>query len=145
MKTIDDIIEFANQNPVTWLATSVNNQPHVRAMAMWFADKTGFYYHTGTMKQLAGQLQANPRVELGFYNPNDGMMHMEMVRITGGIEMVSDKELEKKLYEDRSWLLAIRDAYPNDKIFIFRIAHGEARYWTMGENCREKDIVPVVF
>jgi uncharacterized pyridoxamine 5'-phosphate oxidase family protein len=73
------------------------------------------------------------------------MMQMEMARVTGAVEMVDDPGLEKKLYEDRSWLCAIRDAYPNDKIFIFRIAHGEAQYWTMGENCREKDVAPIVF
>ena len=38
MNTIEEIREFANQNPVTWVATAVADQPHLRAMAMWFAD-----------------------------------------------------------------------------------------------------------
>lgn len=144
MKTIKEIIEFANQNPVTWLATSTGDQPHLRAMAMWFADASGFYYHTGTQKRLSQQLKNNPKVELGFYKP-DQMGSMQMVRITGKIEQVNDSALEKKLFEDRPWLHDVFKAYPDGRIFIFRIPHGEAQYWDMSLNCREKDTPPIVF
>ncbi len=145
MKTIKEIIDFANQNPAAWLATSVADQPHLRAMGMWFADETGFYFHTGTQKRLSNQLRSNPKVELGFINIGNGMATMQMVRVTGSIELINDPVLEKKLFEDRPWLNGIRQAYPNDNIFIFRIAHGEAQYWNMGLNCQEKDIPPIVF
>lgn len=145
MKTIEEIREFANQNPATWVATAVADQPHVRAMAMWFADATGFYFHTGSQKRLFKQLSDNPKVELGFYNPGDGMKTMQMVRLTGKIEQVHDAALEKKLFEDRPWLNGVFEAWPNDRIFIFRIAHGEAQYWNMGLNCREKEIPAIVF
>ncbi len=145
MKTIEEVRAFTNQNPATWVATATGDQPHVRAMAMWFADETGFYYHTGTQKRLSDQLRENPKVELGFFNPGEGMGDMQMVRITGTIEMVENPELEKKLFEERVWLNQIRDAFPDEKIFIFRIAHGEAQYWNMGSNCREKNIPPIVF
>ena len=145
MKTMEEIREFTNQNPATWVATTTGDQPHVRAMAMWFADATGFYYHTGTQKRLSDQLRSNPKVELGFFNPGEGMGDMQMVRITGTIEMVEDETLEKKLFEERAWLNQIREAYPDEKIFIFRIAHGEAQYWNMSLNCQEKNIAPIVF
>lgn len=145
MKTIEEIKEFANQNPATWLATSVGDQPHLRAMAMWFADDSGFYFHTGTQKRLSQQLHDNPKVELGFFNPGDGMGSMQMVRITGKIEQISDPSLEKRLFEDRPWLHDVFKAFPNGKIFIFRIAHGEAQYWDMSLNCLEKDTPPVIF
>jgi pyridoxamine 5'-phosphate oxidase len=145
VKTIEEIREFASKNPATWLATAVGDQPHVRAMAMWFADATGFYFHTGTQKRLHKQLLGNPKVELGFYNQGDGMGTMQMVRVTGRIEAVSDAALEKKLFKDRPWLNAVFQACPNERIFIFRIVHGEAQYWNMGLNCREKDTPPVLF
>ena len=145
MKTIEEIREFANQNPQTWLATAVGDQPHLRAMAMWFADANGFHFHTGTQKRLCTQLRNNPKVELGFLNPGDGMGTMQMVRVTGKIEQVHDAALEKKLFEERPWLNDIFKVYPNDRIFIFRIAHGEAQYWNMGLNCKEKDTPPIVF
>lgn len=144
MKTMQEIIEFANQNPVTWLATSSGDQPHLRAMAMWFADASGFYFHTGTQKRLSQQLKSNPKVELGFIKPGQ-MGAMQMVRITGQIEQINDAVLEKKLFEDRPWLHDVFRAFPDGKIFIFRIAHGEAQYWDMSLNCREKDTPPIVF
>jgi pyridoxamine 5'-phosphate oxidase len=145
MKTIEEIREFTNQNPAAWVATAVGDQPHVRAMAMWFADATGFYFHTGTQKRLSEQLRNNAKVEMGFYNASGGMGSMQMVRITGSIEMVNDSALEKKLFEDRPWLNDVFKAYPNDRIFMFRIAHGEAQYWNMNVNCREKETPPIVF
>ncbi len=144
MKTIDEVIEFANQNPASWVATSADGQPHVRAMAMWFADKTGFYFHTGSQKRLFAQLTGNPKIEAGFQRHGE-MGSMQMVRVTGGIEEVKDENLVKKLYEDRPWLNAVFAAYPNDRLFLFRIAHGEAQYWDMSRNCQEKSIPPILF
>lgn len=144
MKTIDEVIEFTNQNPAAWVATAENNQPHVRAMAMWFADKTGFYFHTGSQKRLYTQLNNNPKVEAGFMQPGE-MGNMQMVRITGTIEVINDPVLQKKLFEDRPWLNAIFEAFPDGKIFMFRIAHGEAQYWDMSRNCQEKNIPAIVF
>ena len=133
------------ENPAAWVATAADNQPHVRAMAMWFADETGFYFHTGTQKRLSEQLSDNPKVEAGFFNPGNGMETMEMVRITGTIETINDAALEKKLYEDRPWLHGVFQAYPDHRLFMFRIAHGEAQYWNMGLNCRERETPPIAF
>ncbi len=56
MKTIDECIRFANENPVCYLATTEGDQPRVRVLAFWYADRTGFYFQTGSSKELAGQL-----------------------------------------------------------------------------------------
>lgn len=73
------------------------------------------------------------------------MSTMQMVRITGSIEMVEDAELKKKLFEERAWLNEISNAFPDERIFIFRIPHGEAQYWNMGLNCQEKNTPPIPF
>ena len=57
-----DCIKFANENPVSYIATVDGDQPRVRAFLMWFADESGFYYHTGTAKSVYKQLKNNPRV-----------------------------------------------------------------------------------
>ena len=72
METIAQIREFSNQNSVAWLATTEDDQPHVRGMWMWYADETGFYFHTGTQKRLSRQLADNPKVEIAFFNPEGG-------------------------------------------------------------------------
>jgi uncharacterized pyridoxamine 5'-phosphate oxidase family protein len=143
---MEQIRTFANENPVAWVATAVDGQPHVRGMAMWFADETGFYFHTGTQKRLSEQLAANPNVEFAFFNPGSpDKGDFSMVRITGKVEMVEDAALEEKLFQDRAWLNDIKAAYPDDRIFIFRIPHGNAQYWDMSVNCREKDQAPIAF
>lgn len=145
METIAQIIEFTTNNSVAWLATSENNHPHVRGMWMWFADETGFYFHTGTHKRLSVQLRNNPRVEIAFFNPGEGQGASQMVRISGDAFIIDNKELEQKLFAERVWLNDINHAYPDEKIFIFCIPHGEAQYWDMSRNCREKEIAPILF
>ncbi|HPD10942.1 MAG TPA: pyridoxamine 5'-phosphate oxidase family protein [Methanoregulaceae archaeon] len=51
---------------VTFIATADGDQPRARAFAMWFADRPGSYYHTGTPKRIYHQLVKNPSVDLCF-------------------------------------------------------------------------------
>ena len=140
-----ECITFAMQNPLTYIATTDGDQPRVRAFAMWFADATGFYYHTGTTKSVWRQLQKNPRVELCFYAP-DTPGAGKMLRISGAIEIMRDPALADRLLRDRPWLKSIlTDTTVNTGLAIFRIAHGEARFWTMENNLREQDAPRVIF
>ncbi|WP_321505926.1 pyridoxamine 5'-phosphate oxidase family protein [uncultured Methanoregula sp.] len=137
-------VKFANENPVTWIATADGNQPRVRAFAMWFADKTGFYYHTGTPKSVFRQLKKNPKVELGFYAPGDGAG--TMMRVAGTVEFLKDKTIEERLFSDRPWVKGLLASAPaGAELAMFRIAHGEAYFWTMADNMREHDAPRVKF
>jgi len=139
-----ECIQFANENPLTYIATMDADQPRVRAFAMWFADDTGFYYHTGIGKSVWKQLTKNAKVELCFYSPGDNAG--TMMRVAGLIEPVSDITLRKKLINDRPWLLEIGITGAADpKLVIFRVAHGEAYFWTMEYNQRETEAPRVTF
>ena len=95
-----ECVGFANANPVTYIATIDGDHPRVRAFAMWFADETGFYYHTGTPKSIYSQLSKNPKTELCFYAPSpDGAGRM--MRVAGSVEFLNDTALEERLYRDR--------------------------------------------
>ena len=141
---VSECVKFANENPVTYIATIDGDQPRVRAFAMWFADETGFYYHTGIGKSVWKQLTKNSKVELCFFAPGDGAG--KMMRVAGSIEPVSDITLRKKLLSDRPWLLDIGITGPADpKLVVFRVAHGEAYIWTMEYNMREAEAPRVIF
>ncbi len=132
-----DCIRFAHENPVTYIATAEGDQPRVRAFALWFADRTGFYYHTGTPKNVYRQLKKNPNVELCFYAPG-AQGAGKMMRVTGRAEFLNDKPLTERLFKDRPWVADLMKAAPKDaKLAIFRVAHGEAYFWTMADNMRE--------
>jgi pyridoxamine 5'-phosphate oxidase len=36
---LKDCIEFANKNPVCWLATAEGDQPRVRGFLLWYTDE----------------------------------------------------------------------------------------------------------
>lgn len=140
-----ECIKFANENSVTYIATAEGDQPRVRAFAMWFADKTGFYYHTGTPKSVCRQLKKNPKVELCFYAPGEQGAG-KMMRVSGKVEFLKDRALEERLFRDRPWVRDPMKAPPKDaKLAMFRITHGEAYFWTMEYNMRERDAPRVTF
>jgi pyridoxamine 5'-phosphate oxidase len=142
---IADCVKFANENPVTYIATVEGDQPRVRAFAMWFADNTGFYYHTGTPKGVCQQLRKNPKAELCFYAPN-AQSAGRMMRVTGKVEFLENKSLEERLYRDRPWVKDLMKSAPKDaRLAMFRIAHGEAYFWTMENNMREREAPRVKF
>ena len=112
---------------------------------MWFADKTGFYYHTGTPKSVCRQLKKNPNVELCFYAPGEQGAGT-MMRVTGKVEFLEDRALEERLFLDRPWVRDLMKAPPKDaKLTMFCIAHGEAYFRTMEYNMRERDAPRVTF
>ena len=132
-----DCVNFANENPVAWLATCENGQAHVRAMGMWYADETGFYIQSGTVKELVGQIKKNPKIELAFYKPDEATG--TMLRVEGEAEILEDDELKEKCFEDRPFLKEI--GLTNDALFIFRISHGKAHFWTMDTNLNPKEFI----
>jgi uncharacterized pyridoxamine 5'-phosphate oxidase family protein len=143
--TFDEALLFANQHPACWLATSDDNQPHVRGMLLWFADPTGFYFHTGSTKPLAEQLAKNPPIEVAFSDPGSNRGDGRMMRVAGAAEILHDAALVERLRHERSWVFDNAAAVPGTSVVIFRVAHGTAILWSMAVNCREKDVVPLRF
>jgi pyridoxamine 5'-phosphate oxidase len=143
---LTDILLFANQNPSCWLATSDNGQPHVRGMLMWYADETGFYFHTARAKRLFHQIESNPKVEAGFIRNANDPVNFETLHVTGIAEEVRDEELAKRLFEERPWLLDnIRRSEIDTETVIFRIVQGSAYIWNMSWNIKEKEAPRVRF
>jgi len=140
MENINTCIEFANENKMCcYLATLDNDQPRVRAMQFWFADQTGFYFQTGTIKDLYKQVKTNPKVEVCFYKP--GQMIGTMLRIAGKIEFVDDNQLKEKVMAERPFLKEMGLTSESPNLIIFRITHGEAHFWTMETNLKPKEII----
>ena len=136
---IIDCIKFTNENPVCYLATTEGDQPRVRALGFWFADKTGFYFQTSSFKEFPLQLAKNPRTEVCFYK-HEGVIGT-MLRISGKVEFMNDVKLSEKVLIDRPFLKSFGFTIDSDQLVIFRIAHGEAHFWTMETNLKPKEII----
>ena len=130
---LKEFTKFANDNPVGYVATAEGNQPHVRAFLMWFADETGFYFHTGEQKKVCQQLRKNPLVEVCFSSQS----HDKIMRVAGEVEFLNDAGLRARLIEERPFLKAIVPGPQDPNLAVFRMHHGEARFWTMEFNMRE--------
>lgn len=134
-----DCIKFANENKTSYLATVESDQPRVRGFLMWFADESGFYFHTGAMKPVYSQLKQNPKVEACFYHPTeDGGV---MMRVEGTVEFLNDTKLRGKLVEERQFLKSWGYTAETEDLIIFRIAKGEAYFWTMKTNFEPKKAI----
>ncbi len=133
----ESCIKFANDNPTSFLATiDENGQPRVRGFLIWYADKTGFYFHTGTMKSVYHQLKANSKVEVCFFNnKQEGGV---MMRVAGEVEFINDTALKRKLIDTRPFLKVWGFTANSPELVIFRIAKGEVYFWTMETNFEPK-------
>ncbi len=134
-----DCIKFANENPVTYIATIDGDQPRVRAFAMWYADETGFYYHTGETKPVYKQLKSNPKVELCFFHL--GADAGTMMRVTGTVKFIDDTKLRGKLVEERQFLKAWGYDAESKGLIIFKVSKGEAYFWSMKTNFDQKKVI----
>jgi uncharacterized pyridoxamine 5'-phosphate oxidase family protein len=139
MQTVVDCIKFANENPASYIATADGDQPRVRGMLMWFADKTGFYYNTRANKDLYRQLRVNPKVELCFFNAKS--QTMDQMRITGTVEFQDNLELKRKLIEARPFLKQWGLTPESPGLVVFRVAKWTATFWNMETNMQPKQYV----
>ena len=137
--TIQDCIDFANKNRIAWFATADGSQPRVRALGMWFADESGFYFQIGGMKDIYKQLKKNPLIEFAFFEP--GGAAGKTLRISGKVEFLNDPELKRKVLVDRPFLKDFGMSEDSPDLIIFRVAKGEAHFWTMETNLNPKEII----
>jgi uncharacterized pyridoxamine 5'-phosphate oxidase family protein len=133
-----DCVKFANENRVAWLATTDGDQPRVRALGVWFADETGFYFQIGGMKDVYKQLRKNPKVEAAFHKATEPGAVM---RVTGKIEFLNDPALKEKVLKDRPFLKQMGLTAQHPDLILFRIAKGQAYFWTFETNLAPKKMI----
>jgi uncharacterized pyridoxamine 5'-phosphate oxidase family protein len=132
-----EIIEFINKNRIFSLATTEGNQPHVRIMMIYRADENGLLFASTTLKDLYQQLQANPAVELCFFDKKG----FSQVRVEGSVELLDDMELKKQIVEDLPFLKPLVESKGYDVIVCYRIKDAKALFWTMEKNFEPKEYI----
>ncbi|MGZ4942114.1 MAG: pyridoxamine 5'-phosphate oxidase family protein [Halobacteriota archaeon] len=163
----EECVKFANRQFICSIATVDGDQPRVRNVGLWVADKNGFYFSTHKAKAFYCQLLANPKVELSFYarpkllvgridvGTKARIAHLirrfyspsgfttdlgTMMRVTGTVEFIGDIATRERLFNDRPFLRSIAE-----NIAIFCVPHGEAWFWTAKDNARESEIEHIHF
>jgi pyridoxamine 5'-phosphate oxidase len=131
------ILEFVQKNPVFSLATLEGNQPHVRLIMLYRADENGIIFITGNHKDLYKQLQANPAVEMCFYNHEQGLQ----VRIEGKVVILDDLKLKKQVVEAFSFLKPFVESRGYEAMICYNLKNGKATTWTMETNLEPKKYI----
>lgn len=140
METIKDCADFANANKTAYLATSEGDQPHVRAMGMWYADETGFYFQAQSVKAMIKQLENNPNVELSF---TDGK---KVLRVTGKVKFITDSAIRSRCIEERPFVKNFGITTPDNPLLsVFQVYTGQAFFWTFADSMKEADIPRIRF
>ena len=142
---LKDCIAFALKNPLCFLATTENDQPHVRAMLMVSADETGYIFTTLNFKKISRQLHQNPKVEVCFYNNADNLMYSKTMRICGTIEFIENSEAMEETAETREKVARIAGESIDPYVEIFKITSGDIHCWSVKDMMKEKQIKHIDF
>ncbi len=143
--TLNDCLKFANENPVCTLATVDGDQPHLRVLLMVTADERGFWFGTLSPKAMSKQLHCNPKVELCFVSNAQDIMSCRMMRVTGKIEFTKDEAMSKRVLQERAALGELIGKPIDPYLEVFRLASGEAHFWTIRDNLKEPELERVRF
>ena len=135
--SLEEYAKFANENPACYLATAEGDQPRIRAMGMWYADETGFYFQTQSVKALYKQIQENDKVEVYYCTPD----FSRVMRVSGRVKPIEDMELRRKCIEERPFIKEMGIANPEDPLLaVFHLYTGETYFWTRADSMKEADI-----
>jgi pyridoxamine 5'-phosphate oxidase len=137
-----DCVKFANDNKTCYLATAEGDQPHVRAMGMWYADETGFYFQAQTVKALYKQIEHNPRVELYFQAKDLS----KVMRVSGKVKIITDAKIRARCIAERPFVKNFGITEPgNPLLAVFQVYAGEAFFWTMADSMKEAGLPRIKF
>jgi uncharacterized pyridoxamine 5'-phosphate oxidase family protein len=136
---LEDCIKFANENPISFLATLEGDQPRVRGFQLWYADKSGLYYSSAAAKDIINQLKANPKVEVCFFSSKN--KDMQQMRVTGTVEFVNGIEMKKKLLDARPFLKQAGLTPENPGLILFKVTKCIAHFWTFSKAMEPKKCV----
>ncbi|MEE0875528.1 MAG: pyridoxamine 5'-phosphate oxidase family protein [Ruminococcus sp.] len=135
--TANDIFELIGKNPVFHLATMDGDQPRVRGMLLFRADKNGIVFHTASTKDVFRQIMANPKAEMCF---SCGEIQ---IRVTGVLELNEDPALREKIFShpSRKFLQAWKDNGIDNLMQVFVMKQCTAVTWTMATNFEPKKMI----
>jgi uncharacterized pyridoxamine 5'-phosphate oxidase family protein len=132
-------IRFAAENPVSSLATVSDGEPRVRNLGLWYADETGFYFQTGSGKEMIRNISASPIVEVCFFRAS-GMLG-ESMRVRGVAEFIDDMTMKEKVLNDRPFLKTFGLKADSPELVIFRIPHGTVKFWSIRSEFMPSDLI----
>jgi len=132
-----EIFAFIIKNPYCTLATVEGHQPRVRTIMTLRADDRGILFNTGKAKDLYRQIQANPDVELCYFDP----VSRVQLRISGRLALQEDAETYQLVLEKLPFLKPLVEAKGTGLLAPYLLKTGRATVWTMATNMEPKTFI----
>jgi len=134
----NDILEFVTANPICTIATSDNNQPHVRAFLTNIIDGK-IYFTTSLDKKVGQEIVQNKQSELCYLSPD----FSRMLRITTTIDILDNKDIKQHLIDTREYLKHFNVDDPS--FILFTLSNSVARFWKLEDNLKENNLEKIQF
>ncbi|MFD0703632.1 pyridoxamine 5'-phosphate oxidase [Slackia equolifaciens] len=131
MKTV---LEYLTSIPAWYLATSVDNQPHVRPFSFAAEQDGKIWFCTATTKDVWEELLQNQLIEATAWWPGHGWL---ILRGRAGLEDRANAEMRQAGYDHLTGLNEHYDG-PNDSTLVF-FSVEEPKAWI----CNHDEWVPV--
>ncbi len=115
MTIVEDAYGYIDELPVSYMATSVDDQPYVRPMMLINRGGGRFYYATFSNDKKFEQVTQNPKVEICVLlgeGENGGSL-----RIRGEIEFVTNEDVRQEVWDCVGFTQSFWDN-PQDPAFI---------------------------
>lgn len=130
----EKILQYLSAVPAWYLATSVNNQPHVRPFSFAAEQDGKIWFCTATTKDVWDELVANPKFEATAWWPGHGWL------ILRGLAGLEDKVNDDIRYAGFAHLSGLGETYdgPYDPTLTF-FSVEEPQAWI----CNHEKWVPV--
>lgn len=115
MTGIETALTYLTSVPAWYLATSVDDQPHVRPFSFAALQDGTLWFCTATTKDVWEELVVNPKFEATSWWPSHGWL---ILRGTAGLEDRANDEIRQAGYEH---LVSLGENYdgPNDPTLVF--------------------------
>lgn len=129
---MNKIISFLESNKNGNLATSVNNEPHVRPFEYGYKNNNGIYFYTSDDKAVYSQLKENSKI--CFCSTDKDLNYVELHGNVTFSDNVVDKE---RIIDNSNFAKQTYKSANNEHLRVFYLPHGEAMLHSFKEGNTE--------
>ena len=115
---LEDVTDFFKTQPLMYLATSENNQPRVRPMALIYYKNQSWCCSIGGRPKI-DQIQNNNKIEFAVIAPERD--DMSTIRGRGKASIEEKLETKKKLAEFIPWFSGYWNSYEDPNFVLIRL------------------------
>ena len=133
-----NVLDFITQNPICTIATSKNNEPHVRAFLTNIVDGK-FYFTTSAFKNVGQEILQNKKSELCYLAQD----FSKMLRVNTSLKILDDTKMKQHFIDTREYLKGF--SADDENFILFTLSNSKATFWSLENNMREDELEKIEF